>query len=378
MPVIVEASQVTVVVPCAKCACRRSTSPASVEPVGQVDGQQELLEVDLAGRGEEAAPRPDRLGECLPGRAHRCPRGGGGPSGAGRAGRPPGWRAATRAPGPRTATSSAAGSPGRDSHAAYDVVLDVLVRRLQHEEAQRHPEALQSVDLAGDEHLGEPGVALEHVGHLSGRRCRVTHRRPPALGCAAASRCSTSRCGAGGEVEVLLHVAAARGRQLGAQRRGRQRGQRLGERGGRRAGVRRGRCRPRARWRRGPRRRRRPADGDRPSPRARRWAARRGPRCCRRPTGTATTSAQAYSSGSSMVRPATDELHRVAEVVALDGLLQRRLLDPGADDPEHRGDPQPGDRVQQRREALLLDEPTHRQDPEPAIALRVGPSGRTG
>ena len=40
------------------------------EPVGQVDGEQELLEVDLAGRGEEAAPGPDRLGERLPGRAH--------------------------------------------------------------------------------------------------------------------------------------------------------------------------------------------------------------------------------------------------------------------------------------------------------------------
>ena len=82
--------------------------------------------------------------------------------------------------------------------------------------------------------------------------------------------------------------------------------------------------------------------------------------------------------GELEVRPATDELHRLAEVVALDGLLHRRLPDPRADDPQHGGDLQPGDCVQQRREALLLDEPTHRQDPEPAVALGAGPRAEAG
>ena len=55
-----------------------------------------------------------------------------------------------------------------------DTVARRLVRRLDHEQAQPQAGALQSLDLAGDEQLGEPGIALEEVGDR--RAGRVRHR----------------------------------------------------------------------------------------------------------------------------------------------------------------------------------------------------------
>ena len=156
-----------------------------VEPIGEVDREQELLDVDLARRVEKTAPGPDRLRHCPAGGTGRAP---GVASGGAQQGRPE-----VLAVVAEPSEQSDRGQRGRllqvvgpDPDAPYDVVLDVLVGRLQHVQAQRHPEAFHPVDLAGDEHLGQPRVALQHVGHPSRWRGPVTHGPAPAPACAAA------------------------------------------------------------------------------------------------------------------------------------------------------------------------------------------------
>ena len=175
--------------------------------------------------------------------------------------------------------------------------------------------------------------------------------------------------GAGGEVEVRLDVPAAGGRQGRAQRRRPQ-----GCPGPRRApGCRREERRDRSRlpgpWDPGRRRRRRRADGRRPSPRARRWAARRGRRCCPRPTARPRRrprrSPRAGAGATGGPRPGRDRL----DIVVVDAPLDRRLLDTGADDPHRDGAAHSGRRGDQRLEPLLLHEPSHRQHPEPVVTV---------
>ena len=61
-PAMRAACQVIVVVPCAKWACRWRTSGASMQPVGERDRLQQLLDVDLARAGEARAAVAHRLG----------------------------------------------------------------------------------------------------------------------------------------------------------------------------------------------------------------------------------------------------------------------------------------------------------------------------
>ena len=69
-----------------------------------------------------------------------------------------------------------------------DRVARRLVRRLDHEQAQPQAGALEPLDLAGDEELREPRVALEQVGDRVGPGCAQAYAAPQAS--AQAPRCS--------------------------------------------------------------------------------------------------------------------------------------------------------------------------------------------
>ena len=163
-----------------------------VEPVGQVHGTKELEDVELAGSRPEPAPCADRLGECLAGRSGQTH--GVAPSGADDRGEE---QSPVRSeptgqlrPGQRCRLQQVLGPR---PHPAYDVVVDVFVGRLDDVEAKRDAETLHAVDLAGDEHLGEPWVALEDIGDAARPGCCLRHRRASDCRTCKASRCSMNR-----------------------------------------------------------------------------------------------------------------------------------------------------------------------------------------
>ena len=166
-----------------------------VDPVGQLAGVQQLLHVDAArtpplagadrlrGRGGQCAGETSRVPACrVQQRCAECRHVAGEP---------------TREPGRRQRCG--VGEVGRHRvDAVDDRVVRGFLRALEHKELQRDAELLEPPDLAGDEELRDPRVALEQIGDgadagildVAGGHDRV----PPAVtGANAPARSSQNR-----------------------------------------------------------------------------------------------------------------------------------------------------------------------------------------
>ena len=170
----------TVVAPCAKWACMWRTLRLVDSRSASATACSSSLRYTLRGR-----PASDGRGS--PGRPPRRPRAPAAPGAGGRrarsAGRNGGRLRAQPGRSGRSPTALVVG--GRYARRGPDpldhrVVLG-LVGRLDHEQPQRNAELLQPPDLAGDEQLREPRVALERR-----RRRRAQPYAPPG---AATSAC---------------------------------------------------------------------------------------------------------------------------------------------------------------------------------------------
>ncbi len=182
--------------------------------VGQRDGEQELLQVDLARCRQRSFTGPNRLGERHRRRAHQSP---------GSAARHGSERGKERTDVAQQPGQGGAGRQrrrgGQVAGGGPDPVDDRvpigLVRRLEDEDPGGHTELLDAVDLAGDERLRtarEPfqyvgDGALSHTDRPGGRRglgCRPRGRSAPSSAAAPPDR------GAGAAPDRAAAVAARR------------------------------------------------------------------------------------------------------------------------------------------------------------------------
>ena len=178
------------------------------QPVGDVGGLQELLEVDRAR--PPAAPGPRRLPPAAAAARASAQRVPAGDPRAAPAGTAASCRAATAAAARRTATWSPAGTTACASMRSTTGWCSASSAGLSTNSRSGMPELLQPPDLAGDEQLGDA------AGSPSGRRRRwpACVRHTPAPGRHAAARCSGRR------PKSARRAAAGAAAELGARRGG--------------------------------------------------------------------------------------------------------------------------------------------------------------